>query len=68
MILPALIGYFVDQWMGTGALFVFLGMVFGLVAGLYLLMKLVKSLEFQDNPSGSESSIEKNNDGKSDQT
>ena len=41
MVLPALGGYYLDQYFGTVALFMFLGMIFGLAAGFFQLMKLV---------------------------
>ena len=44
MVLPALGGYFLDQWLGTVVLFVILGTVFGLAAGFWQLFQLVRAL------------------------
>jgi F0F1-type ATP synthase assembly protein I len=45
MIVPALIGYFVDQWLGTGFVFTLLGLVFGMTGSVYQLMQLVQANE-----------------------
>ncbi len=42
MVLPALAGYYLDQWLGTVALFLFLGALFGLVVGGWNLIKMVQ--------------------------
>ena len=42
MVLPALAGYYLDQWLGTVALFLFLGALLGLVAGGWHLTKMVQ--------------------------
>ena len=44
-VLPALGGYFLDDWLGTKVLFVILGLVFGLIMAGLQLMRLVKKLE-----------------------
>ena len=44
MILPALIGYFIDQWAGTVLLFVVLGLIFGVASAILQLSKLVAQL------------------------
>ena len=44
-VLPALGGYFLDNWLGTKVLFVILGLVFGLIMAGLQLMRLVKKLE-----------------------
>lgn len=41
-VVPALLGYFLDTWLGTKILFMFLGTVFGLVGGVWQLLKLVQ--------------------------
>lgn len=41
MVLPAFGGYYLDQYFGTVALFMFIGMILGLAAGFIQLMKLV---------------------------
>ena len=40
MALPALLGYWVDQWLGTGIVFVVLGAVLGLVSGTWHLIRM----------------------------
>jgi F0F1-type ATP synthase assembly protein I len=42
MVLPCLLGYFVDQWLGTWILFTLLGLAFGLVGGTLQLIKLAQ--------------------------
>lgn len=42
MIVPALIGYFVDQKLGSGFVFTLLGLFFGMFGSVYQLMQLVK--------------------------
>ena len=41
MVLPALLGYWVDTRLGTVILFTFLGLLFGMGAGIWQLMKIV---------------------------
>jgi F0F1-type ATP synthase assembly protein I len=43
MVLPALGGYYLDIWLGTLPVFMFLAVAFGLVAGFWQLMKLVSA-------------------------
>ena len=50
MIIPALIGYFVDQKIGTRFLLTILGFVFGMSAAVWQLMKIVKAIS--EEPSG----------------
>lgn len=45
MVVPALLGSWIDAWLGTVVLFMFLGVIFGVVAGVWQLVKLVQSLE-----------------------
>jgi F0F1-type ATP synthase assembly protein I len=40
MALPPLGGYFLDQWLGTKAVFLILGALFGLALGFWHLLKL----------------------------
>ena len=42
MIVPALIGYAVDRWLGTGFVFMVLGLVFGMSGAVMQLMRLVQ--------------------------
>lgn len=42
MVLPILAGYWLDQQLGTKVLFLMLGAVFGLVAGIWHLVKLTQ--------------------------
>ena len=45
MIVPALIGYLVDQRVGTGFLFTVLGLIFGMVGAVLQLMRLVAAID-----------------------
>ncbi len=45
MIVPALIGYLVDQKVGTGFLFTVLGLIFGMVGAVLQLMRLVAATD-----------------------
>ena len=45
MVVPALFGFWLDNWLGTVAVFMFLGVILGVVAGVWQLVKLVQSLE-----------------------
>ena len=40
MALPPLLGYWADQWLGTGILFVVLGAILGLVSGTWHLIRM----------------------------
>ena len=42
MVLPALGGYYLDQYLGTVALFFFLGMLLGIVSAGYQFYKLIE--------------------------
>ena len=44
MVVPSLLGYWMDGWLGTGYWFLILGTCFGFAAGFYGLMKLVSQL------------------------
>ena len=44
-VLPALGGYFLDQWLATRLLFVVLGMLLGMAMAGLQLMKLIQKLE-----------------------
>jgi len=39
------VGLLVDRWLGTLPLFLFVGLVFGFVAGLFYLYRALKNLE-----------------------
>ena len=39
------VGLLVDRWLGTLPLFLFVGLVFGFVAGLFYVYRALKSLE-----------------------
>ena len=45
VVIPAVIGYLVDGWLGSGVAFMFLGALLGMVAGAFQLVKLVRNLE-----------------------
>ena len=47
-VLPALGGYFVDNWLGTKVVFSLLGMLLGSAIGIYQLVKLVKAMNESD--------------------
>jgi ATP synthase protein I len=42
MVLPGVLGYFVDQWLGTKLVFLILGLILGFVGGIWQLIKLTK--------------------------
>jgi F0F1-type ATP synthase assembly protein I len=42
MVLPGVMGYWIDQRLGTKALFLLIGLSFGLVGGMWQLIKLTK--------------------------
>ncbi len=48
MVVPCLIGYFVDQRLGTVVLFTFLGLAFGMSCAIWQLMKLVSETTDED--------------------
>ena len=45
MIVPGLIGYVVDQKLGTRFVFTLLGLIFGMAGAVFQLMRLVASTE-----------------------
>jgi F0F1-type ATP synthase assembly protein I len=45
MVIPPLLGFYLDNWLGTVVLFMFLGVVFGLICGIWQLTKLVNGSE-----------------------
>ena len=51
MIVPGLIGYFVDQWLGTQFVFILLGLIFGMTGAAYQLIRLVSDPEEQNGES-----------------
>lgn len=46
-VLPAVGGYFIDNWLGTKIVFILLGLLLGMTGAGFQLMKLVKKLERQ---------------------
>ena len=44
-VLPAVGGYFIDNWLGTKIVFILIGLALGMTAAGFQLMKLVKKLE-----------------------
>jgi len=42
MVLPGVLGYWVDQWLGTRMVFLVLGVVFGLVSGMWHLIRMTQ--------------------------
>ena len=43
MVVPGLIGYYLlDRWLGTKVVFLILGLILGLVGGIWQLIKLTK--------------------------
>ena len=44
MVLPALLGYYVDQRLGTKVIFMLLGLALGMALGIYQLIRIVNSL------------------------
>lgn len=45
MVLPALLGHYVDQRLGTKFLFILVGLALGMALGIFQLIRLVKSLD-----------------------
>ncbi len=43
MVLPALLGFWIDQQLGTRMLFLLLGAVFGLICGMWHLIRMTQS-------------------------
>lgn len=54
MIVPAMVGYFVDQQVGTGFVFTVIGLVIGMFGAIQQLVQLVKSLSRMDKGKGKE--------------
>lgn len=44
MVVPIVVGYFLDQWLGTWLVFVVAGAVLGLIAGMLSLLRLTGTL------------------------
>jgi ATP synthase protein I len=43
MVVPGLIGYYLlDRWLGTRVVFLILGLILGLIGGIWQLIKLTK--------------------------
>jgi F0F1-type ATP synthase assembly protein I len=42
MVLPGVIGYWIDQRLGTRVVFLILGVIFGFVGGIWQLIRLTK--------------------------
>jgi ATP synthase protein I len=43
MVVPGLIGYYIlDRWLGTKVLFLILGLILGLIGGIWQLIRLTK--------------------------
>ena len=51
MVIPAIIGYFIDQYFGTVILFTAVGLVLGMVSAIWQLIKLVAQMEQSDRKS-----------------
>lgn len=47
-VIPILGGYYLDQWLETGYLFIVLGMLFGMAAAAVQFRKLLISLEREE--------------------
>ncbi len=62
MVLPGLIGYFVDQRLGTVILFTVLGFLFGMAAAIWQLMKIVAAADSDDEARRDETPSEVRND------
>ena len=46
-VVPVLVGYYLDQWLGTGYVFTFVGLFFGMTAAGVQFKKLIVSLEHE---------------------
>ncbi len=46
-VLPAVGGYFIDNWLGTKIVFILIGLAIGMTGAGFQLMNLVKKLERQ---------------------
>jgi F0F1-type ATP synthase assembly protein I len=49
MVLPLLLGVWVDRWLNTKAVFAILGGILGLWVGIWNLMRIAKELAAEDN-------------------
>ena len=52
MVVPMLIGYFADQWLGTGAVFAAIGAIVGLIVGITSLLRLGEASRRGQNQAG----------------
>lgn len=50
-VLPAVGGYFIDNWLGTTIVFILIGLALGMTGAGFQLMNLVKKLERQTEKS-----------------
>lgn len=48
MVIPPLVGYYLDGVCGTVVLFMFLGAMFGVAAGIWQLVRLVNEREIEE--------------------
>ena len=48
-VLPAVGGYFIDNWLGTKIVFILIGLALGMTGAGFQLMKLVNKLERHDS-------------------
>lgn len=60
MVIPAVIGCWLDQWLGTGMVFVVVGAAVGLIAGMVHLVRIANA------ETGTSSEGKSSDDGKSD--
>jgi F0F1-type ATP synthase assembly protein I len=49
MVIPPIIGIWLDQYCGTGALFVILGAIFGMVGGFWQLIKIAQTVSKENH-------------------
>ena len=52
MVLPALLGIWLDRWLGTGMVFLVLGSILGFTSGMWHLLKLAKMPPVGNRPTG----------------
>ena len=50
MIIPALMGYGLDHWLGTGFWLTIVGLIFGMTGAVMQLKRLVTAMKNSDNP------------------
>jgi ATP synthase protein I len=53
MVLPCLVGFWLDQWLGTWVVLVVLGAIVGFAAGMWQLIQLSKPSRGKDKGAGS---------------